>query len=208
MQFPILDLLPGYDGFLIGSLEPLLLLSHVAVALVLGILISAQGGRSYWVLPTFFLIGVTAGIIAFLARNQSVVQYARDVAAWGIVALCIMALIARPIPVFVTAAVVAITGWGHGYVLADAIPPLGIHSLFGVFYTLGVSLTFIALIGVGLVTAIVVKNQKHAQWVMSAATVLLLFVGVYYIVDAVSCRSTIICVDMHLRPMFRAYFLQ
>ncbi len=208
MQFPILDLLPGYDGFLIGSLEPLLLLSHVAVALVLGILISAQGGRSYWVLPTFFLIGVTAGIIAFLARNQSVVQYARDVAAWGIVALCIMALIARPIPVFVTAAVVAITGWGHGYVLADAIPPLGIHSLFGVFYTLGVSLTFIALIGVGLVTAIVVKNQKRAQWVMSAATVLLLFVGVYYIVDAVSCRSTIICVDMHLRPMFRAYFLQ
>lgn len=208
MQFPILDLLPGYDGFLIGSLEPLLLLSHVAVALVLGILISAQGGRSYWALPTFFLIGLTAGIIAFLARNQSIVQYARDVAAWGIVALCIMALIPRPIPVFVTAAVVAITGWGHGYVLADEIPPLGIHSLFGVYYTLGVSLTFIALIGVGLVTAIVVKNQKHAQWVMSAATVLLLVVGVYYIVDAVSCRSTIICVDMHLRPMFRAYFLQ
>lgn len=204
MSYPILDTFTGFEGVLFGSVEPLRVASHVAVAFVLGFLIAIQRGKTYWALPVSFLLGTVAGLITFFVRGQWVVQYARDAVGYGLVVISILALVWRVLPVWVTAPIALISGVGYGYLLAMEIPREAATSvIFIVMYTLGFIMTFAALMGFGLAAAMMLKQNPRTSLVLRVLTVVMLCVGLYFVLDAVSCRSNIFCQPLPERDLLQ-----
>ncbi|MEL6271195.1 MAG: HupE/UreJ family protein, partial [Chloroflexota bacterium] len=173
--------------------------------LVLGILAATQGGKSYGVLPAAFITGTVVGLLVYFARGQWLVPYARDAVSFGLVVICVMVLLWRPIPLWATASVAAVSGSGYGYLLAIEVPFEGLYPFFIVMYTVGYATSFAALIGIGMVIAMVLKTRPEAPLYLRGATVVLLLVGIYFVLDAVSCRSNVFCRPFLDRQMFAMF---
>ncbi|MEM6528139.1 MAG: HupE/UreJ family protein, partial [Chloroflexota bacterium] len=161
MNYLLLDTLPGLEGALIGSIEPFLALSHVAMALVLGMLAATQRGKSYWAIPAAFITGTIIGMLVYFERGRWLVHHARDAVSFGLVVVCVMVIVGRSLPLLVTVAVAAASGSGYGYLLAMEIPLDGRHTVFIIMYTIGYASTFAALMGIGAVVTMVLRRHPR-----------------------------------------------
>ncbi|MEO0562185.1 MAG: HupE/UreJ family protein [Chloroflexota bacterium] len=202
------DPLPGYEGALLGSITPFTALAQITVALLLGLLIASQGKFSRWEVPVAFVVGVTGGVILYFVRNRWLIQYARDAVAVGMLVAGLAAILLRSWPRAVIIAVIPIVvacGVGSGYLVAIDIPSEGRHFTYASLYTIGYLTTALILMGITAVVAEALKTRPRMRLYLRLATIVLLVVGVYFLLDAISCRSNVFCPPFLEREMFTVF---
>ncbi len=204
MTYHLLHTVTGIQALYTGAIAPLLMLSHIALGLVVGLLVAVRGLRQHWPLAVVFLLGTVVGLFVFLEWAWWVYPYNRDFVSFGLVVLCGLALAPRRLPVWVSGVVSLLSGVGAGYLLVEQVANETNQLLFNILFATGYVITFAMLIGMGTVATLAFQQRPRLRIGSRLAAVALLGVGVFLVIDTVSCRSNL-CAPLPERDLFAAF---
>jgi urease accessory protein len=145
------------NGLSWGFLHPLTGFDHLLAMLAVGLWAVQLGRRALWLLPLSFLTSMIVG--ASLGMNGIQLPFVEPILLASVVGLGALLAIAKPIPLELSALMVAIVALFHGQAHGMELPigTIGVHATLG--FLLSSAMLQIAGLSLGLTLQLLARNK-------------------------------------------------
>jgi len=147
-----------HNGWMHGFMHPLAGLDHVLAMIAVGLWAAQTGGRAVWVVPlTFVNVMVLGGLLGMMTPALTFTEHG---IAISLLVSGVLIVTARQLPLAVSAALVGLFAFCHGYAHGSEMP----QNISAFSYSAGFTLATVLLHLCGIGIALFFKRLGRIHW--------------------------------------------